>query len=168
MPETMADNKNNAKTKREPGGNEDPRNFIIDAPGFQTLKQRYSSALLTLIFWVFWFYLWQPLISIIAWGLGIKFFYENMVLLGGIYGFLELALIYLLVVMGIGVLFFGWAFYNNRRFKKKKRRAKLWKISFGNLSNLFQIDENQVLALKSSRYAVVHFDENGHIKDLSH
>lgn len=147
--------------------NSDYRHLIIETPKLQTLKHRFSSSLVTMIFWAVWFYLWQPVISIIAWALGFKFFYDNMISLGGIGGFVKLLGIYILVVCLIAFIFFGWAYYNNRRFKNKKRRGKIWKISFMNLGERYDLTEDQVLNCKSSRRLVVHFDPAGKITGLS-
>lgn len=137
--------------------------LIIEAPHLQTLKHKFSSSLLTFLFWVFWFYLWHPLISIIAWFFGFSFFYDNMIHLGGLAGFLKLVGTYALVVFIIALLFFGWAAYNNWRFKNKKRRGKMWKIGFRNLGERYMLSEEQVLNAKTSRRLVVHFNAAGRI-----
>lgn len=144
----------------------DYRHLIIETPGLQSLKHRFSSSLVTFFFWAAWFYLWQPIISILAWAFGFKFFYDNMIDLGGIGGFGRLLGTYVLVVSLIGLIFFGWAYYNNRRFKNKKRRGKIWKISFKNLGERYHLTEDQVLNCKTSRRLVVHFDEAGNITGL--
>lgn len=144
----------------------DYRHLIIERPKLQSLKHRFSSSLVTFFFWAAWLYLWQPVVSIIAWALGFKFFYDNMINLGGIVGFAKLLGVYVLVVCLIGLVFFGWAYYNNRRFKDKKRRGKIWKISFTNLGERYHLDENQVLDCKTSRRLVVHFDGGGNITGL--
>lgn len=146
---------------------DDYRRLIIETPKLQTLKHRFSSSLVTFVFWVFWLYLWQPLVSIIAWAMGVRIFYTNMISLGGIGGFLKLLGIYTLVVCIIAVVFFGWAYYNNRRFKNKQRRGKFWKISFTNLAERYNLTEEQVLDCKVSRRIVVHFDEAGKITGVS-
>lgn len=160
----MSDNVNEEINSTEPF---DYRKLIIETPHLQTLKHRFSSSLITFIFWVFWFYLWVPVISIVAWTMGIRFFYENMISLGGIGGFVKLLGVYLLVVFIIGLIFFGWAYYNNRRFKNKQRRGKFWKISFKNLQERYDLDEEQVLNCKAARRIVVHFDDAGKITKLN-
>jgi biofilm PGA synthesis protein PgaD len=147
--------------------NSDYRHLIIETPELQTVKHRFSSSLVTMVFWIFWLYLWQPVVSIIAWAFGFKFFYDNMISLGGIGGFVKLVGIYVLVVFLIAFIFFGWAYYNNRRFKNKKRRGKIWKISFLNLGERYDLTEDQVLNCKSSRRLVVHFDQSGKITCLT-
>ena len=141
--------------------------LIIQAPELQTLKQRYSSSLLTLFFWFFWFYLWQPAISLLAWFFGVKLFERNMIVLGGIQGLLSLMASYVAVVCSIAVIFFGWAYYNNMRFKEKKRRGKTWKVSVDNLGDRFALTEDQVLECKTSRRLVIHFNETGKITQVN-
>ncbi len=144
----------------------DYRHLIIESPKLQTLKHRFSSSLVTLIFWVAWFYLWQPVISLLAWSVGVKMFYDHMIGLGGVKGFFQLLLIYILALVVIGLVFFSWAYYNNRRFKNKKRRGRTWKISFMNLGERYEFTGEQVLHCKASRRLVVHFDEAGKITSV--
>ena len=111
----------------------DYSHLIIETPGLQNLKQRFGHSMFTLAFWLFWFYLWQPVISIVAWAFGVRFFHENMIGLGGLQGFLSLLGGYALVVGSIALIFFGWAAYNNFRFRHRSRRESLWKISLHNI-----------------------------------
>jgi biofilm PGA synthesis protein PgaD len=141
--------------------------LIIRAPRLQTMGQRFSSSLVTIIFWALWLYLWQPIISIIAWGFGFQFFYENMISLGGIQGLLNVLTTYLIVLVVIAVVFFGWANYNRLRFKNKKRRDKTWKVSADNLGRIHKLTEIQVLQFKATRRLVVQFDQDGKIVDFS-
>ncbi|MCP5107617.1 MAG: poly-beta-1,6-N-acetyl-D-glucosamine biosynthesis protein PgaD [bacterium] len=145
----------------------DYSHLIIETPQLQTLKHRFSSSLITFFFWAAWFYLWLPVISLLAWLAGIRFFYDHMVGLGGAKGFVQILLIYLAAVLLIGLIFFAWAYYNNKRFKYKKRRGAIWKIGFTNLAERYKLNEDQVLNAKSSRRLVVHFDEAGNIIDLT-
>ncbi|MCP4155719.1 MAG: poly-beta-1,6-N-acetyl-D-glucosamine biosynthesis protein PgaD [bacterium] len=141
--------------------------LIIEAPGLQSLKQRYSSKLMTLLFWLLWFYLLNPLLSIFAWLFGFKVFYDNMVLLGGWPGLMEKVNAYVVTLLVMGIVFFGWAFYNNARFYNKKRRGKLWKVNTLNLSTQFNISRNEVMKAKSARRIVINFDEGGNITHFS-
>ena len=145
---------------------EDFSHLIIHSPDLQTIRQKLSSSTLTFLFWGIWLYLWQPIISIIAWGLGIEFFYDNMISLGGIDGFLKLLMQYVVVVLLIALVFFSWAFYNNRKYKRKKRRGKQWKISLHNAAATYRISNEQVLRAKASRRIVVHFNPDGSIRDI--
>jgi len=150
--------------------NRDPFDYthlIINAPKLQSLKQRFSYSVITFAFWVFWFYLWQPIAAILAWVLGLKIFYENMITLGGIEGFFKLISSYIIAVCSMALFFFGWAYYNNLRFKEKTRRTRLWKVSALNLGELFNLKKEQVLHCKASRRLVVHFDAHGKIKDVT-
>ena len=146
---------------------EDWSHLIIDTPKLQTLKQRYGYSMITFVFWAFWLLLWQPVASLIAWYFGFKFFYDNMISLGGIYGFLMLVGHYLIVISIIAVIFFGWANYNNMRFKGKKRRGSIWKIAISNMGNRYSLSGGQMLIFKTARRLVVSFDDGGNITNVS-
>jgi hypothetical protein len=66
-----------------------PDNLIIDRPDLKSRPLIFGEQLLTLIFWGFWFYLWLPFISVLAWAFGFHIFYSHMIALGGFAGFLK-------------------------------------------------------------------------------
>ncbi len=141
--------------------------LIIDTPSLLSLKQRYSFSVVTFLFWVLWFYLWNPLVSLLAWMFGARIFYDNMIALGGWPGLIEKLTAYVLTLFAMGLVFFGWALYNNFRFYNKKRRGKMWKVNALNLSDYFKITPDDVLSCKSSKRFVVNFDGGGNITHFS-
>ena len=42
-------------------------NLIIDKPALQALPDRLVWAAVTAVFWLIWFYLWLPWITLVAW-----------------------------------------------------------------------------------------------------
>lgn len=98
--------------------------FIIDKPEALRTHHKLTAYSLTFIFWFAIVYLWQPLISLIAWAFGYKIFYEHMIILGGYYGFLELLLFYVITIFILGAIFLLWAKVNQWRFRGKDKRAK--------------------------------------------
>ncbi len=145
-----------------------PQNpLVIEAPNLQNLKQKYSFSFITFLFWLLWFYLWNPLISLLAWFFGWRVFYDNMILLGGWPGLMEKLNAYAITLLGMAIVFFGWAFYNNARFYNRKRRGKIWKVNTMNLSEEFSITHEEVLTCKSAKRIVINFDPGGQITHLS-
>lgn len=140
--------------------------LIIEAPDLQTMRQRYSSSFITLFFWVIWIYLALPLNSLIAWMIGGRIFYKNMVLLDGWTGLLEKLPVYAVVVLVIAVVFFGWAFYNKARFFNKQRRRTVTQVTDHTLSAFFTISEDDVKTCRNSERLVIHFDDSGRIVSL--
>ncbi len=114
--------------------------LIINKPHALNRKNRLTSASLTFIFWLMLFYLWQPLISLIAWGFGFKVFYEHMIILGGFEGFLEMLSFYLLVISIMSSLLIMWAIYNRLRFKNKTKRQATTTVSAQDMADFFKVN----------------------------
>mgnify|MGYP000412748548 CR=1 FL=1 len=96
--------------------------LIISKPEQLTNIQRWGDFTATMVFWALIFYLWQPLISIIAWSFGVKLFYEHMIVLGGTEKLLLIVGMYAFYVAILGGLLILWAKTNRWRFKDKCNR----------------------------------------------
>ena len=140
--------------------------LIIDAPKLQTLRQRFAFSFLTFAFWVLWFYLWMPLVTLVAWALGFQIVYEHMVLLQGWQGLVRLLGIYALVVIGLGSIFIGWALYNNIRFRNKKRRGNPGKVAIDDMVHFYQVGDAMIRKSQRSKRVVVHFNPEGGVVKL--
>ncbi len=136
---------------------------IIETPDLQSLRQRYASTILTLAFWVLWFYLWIPVLSLLAWLLGIESFYREMILFEGLYGERRLLACYGITVLLIGIAYLGWALYNQFRFRGRERRCEQRRVDDEALAEAFGIVPDEVVRLKSARRVVITHDEAGRI-----
>lgn len=139
------------------------RPLIIESPDLQTLRQRYAFAALTLVFWVFWFYLWIPLISLLAWLFGIELFYEHIILMEGLRGLKETGVWYALVIVIIGVIFMGWSYINLLRFRGKDKRHKPPDVHRAEIARFYGLSESDVDRVRRARRVVVHHNEEGRI-----
>lgn len=137
--------------------------MIINKPSLQTLRQRFGYSFLTVLFWMFWFYLWLPLISIVAWLVGIEIFYQEMIVAGGHRAFFELVGFYSQVVLSITVVFLGWAGYNLFRFRGKKRRKGSKVIEMTEIAGRFSVDAGQLMTWRRAKRLVIHHDAHGTI-----
>lgn len=102
-----------------------PECLIIDRPDLKGMPLIFGERLLTILFWGFWFYLWLPIVSLMAWWFGFKIFYSQMVNLGGLHGFLKQIHLF---TSGIGLtsgVLAVWSFYNLRRYGSYSRRNRL-------------------------------------------
>ncbi|WP_223668859.1 poly-beta-1,6-N-acetyl-D-glucosamine biosynthesis protein PgaD [Kangiella shandongensis] len=114
--------------------------LIIEKPEALRTHHKVTYVSLTFVFWLIIFYLWQPLISLVAWSFGFKFFHEHMIRLGGYQGFLELLLIYLQVIAGLGIVFLSWAKINEWRFRGKNRRTQVARVRHNEVAEYFKVD----------------------------
>jgi biofilm PGA synthesis protein PgaD len=140
--------------------------LIIDHPKLQTVGQKVRYSLITAMFWAFWFYLLAPLISLIAWVLGFKLFYEQMILLEGWAGFTQKIITYLIVLVIFASIFFSWAIYNQFRFQKERRRGRYWKPGVISFASEFDIPEGDVLECQNAQRLEIYFNEDGTISEV--
>jgi biofilm PGA synthesis protein PgaD len=138
-------------------------NLIIDAGHQLTLLQRLLSMTFTTLLWLFWVYLWMPLISLVGWYFGFQLFYDEMVLHEGWYSLVKLLLIYALIVAVLGGLLILWARINYLRFSRKERRRPVPNLSPATQARDFGVVVDEVSHGRSSQISVVHHDQEGQI-----
>ncbi len=140
--------------------------LIIESPSLQTLRQRYTYAALTLLFWVFWFYLWIPVISLIAWVLGIETFYDQMVIQAGLEALKELLGFYTTVIMALGGALASWALYNQIRFRGKERRTQQPLAGEDEIARFFALEAALMKRLQQAKFIELDHDEDGQLKTI--
>ena len=96
---------------------------IIQRPDLQTLRQRFGNSFLTFLFWLIWFYLWIPLLSLVAWAFGVDLFHDEMIVREGLQALIELLGLYFLVIFLISATLGTWALVNLCRFRVNERRG---------------------------------------------
>jgi biofilm PGA synthesis protein PgaD len=96
---------------------------LIERPELQTPRQRTLYGALTLGFWLFWIYLWVPVLALLAWLLGLQQAYQYMVVLGGYQEVIRVVWLYSLVILLLGGGLLVWAAYNILRFGGVENRT---------------------------------------------
>ena len=136
--------------------------LIIDVPEVQSRTRKFSYTMVTLVFWSIYFYMWLPLISLLAWVLGFRFFYQHMIVLGGYQGFLADAKLYFMVILSLSTIFIVWAKINLYRFNDVERRKGHQPITQTNQAEYYHLDENDIKNWQGLSHMVIHHDENGY------
>jgi biofilm PGA synthesis protein PgaD len=121
--------------------------LIIEKPDALRKHHKVTYTSLTFIFWLVIFYLWQPLISLVAWAFGYQFFHEHMIALGGYQGLLKVLSIYLQVILILGVVFLSWAKINQWRFRGKSRRNESTEIRNLEVAEYFKMDVGRLRSM---------------------
>jgi biofilm PGA synthesis protein PgaD len=137
---------------------------IINQPRLQTLRQRYAYSALTFVFWAIWLYLWLPLISLLAWFIGIRLFHDEMIVHRGYQAFFNLVGWYALVVLIIGSTLLGWAGYNLFRFRGKERRKSAGSSDKNDIAQQFAVQIDQLQKWHRAKRLTIHHTEEGHIE----
>jgi len=131
--------------------------LIIDRADLVPPGQKATAWGITLLFWGALLYLWQPLLSLIAWGLNIHLFYNHMILLGGYRTFLDLLAMYLSVIAVLGGGLILWARINQWRFRGKERRTGLDSTDMPALCGSFGLELSDIEAVRGHRSIAVTF-----------
>jgi biofilm PGA synthesis protein PgaD len=138
-------------------------NLIIDSPKLQSLKLKYTSTFLTLVFWVIWFYLWIPLVTLLGWWFQIDAIQYHMVTMEGYRAFLDALPIFLAITAGLSTTLALWAFYNFSRFRGIDRRKPSLPVSQKELRQFFAISQDDIISAQSGKILTIHFDQDDKI-----
>ncbi|QAU22925.1 poly-beta-1,6-N-acetyl-D-glucosamine biosynthesis protein PgaD [Dyella sp. M7H15-1] len=133
---------------------------IISRPERQKPLQRVLFTVITMLAWTLWMSLWLPLITLIAWLLGLQDIYIKLGLNHPFRGVSDLGLplrVGIVAALSLG----AWAFYNRMRFAgKQKRRANRF-IELAEMAPALETAVHTAQRLRASRRLVVHFNDNG-------
>ncbi len=141
--------------------------LIIHHPEKQTNQQRWALGIITAGFWMFWFYLWLPFISLLAWIFGYRIFEYHMIELGGYKGLLDLLGVYSVVILLLSGALIGWAAYNIRRFRgKADRRKGRPPVSIDLHAQHFGVDAGQLQEWRKSQRLVIDHGNNSEIVNV--
>ena len=121
---------------------------------------------ITLCFWLGMFYLWQPIISMLAWSFEIKLFYEHMIILGGYQSFLSTIYIYLMIAGSFGGGLILWGKINQWRFRGKERRNALQRVSPEEIAKFYCVPEDEIAEWQHFKNCTVYFDQDNKIQGV--
>ncbi|MFZ5492923.1 MAG: poly-beta-1,6-N-acetyl-D-glucosamine biosynthesis protein PgaD [Pseudomonadota bacterium] len=127
--------------------------LIIERPDLQGWPLVLGSRLITAAMWVLYVYLWLPLLTLLAWAIGIEAAYEQMVALGGYRIAAELWAFFATVILIMGGLLLGWARINFYRFRGPDRRQLPGRTDSAKMAADFGLAPDQLSALQTCRCA---------------
>lgn len=131
---------------------------LIQKPHRQAPGRRAAWGVVTVGFWLFYLSLWAPLVTLIAWGLGINLawlhLYEHRQQLDP---FLMIALP--LMALACAVVLITWAEYNRRRFRGRERRQPVPDIAIEKIAHDLGGSDALVAGLATSKSVILHMDD---------
>lgn len=133
---------------------------IKDKPQLKTILRKITELSFTTIMWIFYSYLFLPVLNIILWLLGIRYFYVEVI--EGV-GYMEI--LDLFNKMGWTILIvFGtlriWGYYNYRRFGKRDRRKAIPNNNIEQIYRHFQIPKEIILDLQLKKEVIWSSEQN--------
>lgn len=138
--------------------------FIIEQPYLQSSQQWMLYTALTSVLWIIWIYLWLPLVSLIAWGLGIRLFAIEMMRPENL-DYLRELLLYGQILLLVFILVMAWSSYNLMRFRGVDRRRPPLPVTESQEAEYFGVPSGVVEDLKCARVITVRFAPNGRITE---
>ena len=111
-------------------------------------------------------YLWLPLITLVAWWVGVYLFNVHMVELQGYEGLASKLALYSIIIVSLSALLIGWANIERLRFKGVKRRQGRPEVTVGQVAHQYNLPENHLLNLRQKKSLEVHFSADGNIAEI--
>ena len=137
--------------------------LVIERPDLQTWPLLLGSRLVTAAMWALYVYLWLPLLTLLAWTLGIRVAYQQMVEFGGYRVVLSLWLTFAVVILLLGGALLVWARINLHRFRGGERRQGAGPTDRDRLAADFMLSLQQLRTLEHSRRIHIDHHPNGDI-----
>lgn len=136
---------------------------LIRRPELQSPRQRTLFGVLTLAFWLFWIYLWVPVLALLAWLLGLQQAYQYMIVLGGYHEVIRVLWLYGAVILLLGGGLLIWAIYNILRFSGVEKRNTALPITALEAGRHFGQDPEAVTRWQSGQRLYVTHDMDGRV-----
>ena len=139
---------------------------LIERADLQSARQRMLYGAVSLFFWAFWFYLWLPLLALMAWSLGLEQAYKYMIVLEGYRELFRLLGWYSMVILCLGGGLLAWAGYNIFRFSGFERRCNALDVTVQQMARNFALDPDQIAKWQQARQLYAMHDGNGRVSHV--
>lgn len=132
-----------------------PEIKIIDKPKLKSLLRNVTELSFTGIMWGLWLYLFLPLLNLVLWLLGIRYFYIEVIEKAGYKELINLLGRLGWIILVVFLILRLWGYYNYRRFGKRDKRKSLPSNNADKeMAEYFQIPLDLVLDLQLSKEVV--------------
>ena len=135
--------------------------IYIDAPEALTRRQRTVGALITAFMWAAYGYLWLPLVSLLAWGLGIELAYAAVVKVGGASALRTALFWYGVMLVDVMLTVALWSLINKWRFAGHNRRTAHEHVPDAELADYFGVTAQDLARLRNARRLELDIDAFG-------
>lgn len=134
--------------------------IIINRPHRQPHLQRTLFTLITMVAWTLWISLWLPVLTLIAWLLGLESAYQKLGLMHPLQAADNLS-----IVLGIAVVCVlsmgSWSEYNRLRFAGKQRRRGNRVLDIEEMAPALAASVETARQLRARPRSVIRFASNG-------
>ncbi|HXP01857.1 MAG TPA: poly-beta-1,6-N-acetyl-D-glucosamine biosynthesis protein PgaD [Luteibacter sp.] len=136
--------------------------ILIQRPERQSSAQKAVFAAVTVFAWLFWAFLWLPLITLGAWAFGLRNAWLQLHVLGPIGDGGDINVI-LLVAILCAAVFTSWSGYNHARFAGKQKRRGNNPVGVAQTAAAIGASTDDAMKIQAHRRAVVSVSEGGYL-----
>jgi len=136
--------------------------IVIQRPERQRPLQRALFGVITVIAWIAWASLWVPLLTALAWAVGLGDIYVQLNLGHPLQssGDLDIVLYSALVCVTV---FLSWSRYNHWRFSGRQKRRGNNPVGLADVAKRIGASLDTAEAMQAQRRSVVHFSDDGYM-----
>lgn len=136
--------------------------ILIQRPDRQSAAQKAVFAAVTVFAWLFWAFLWLPLVTLGAWAFGLRNAWLQLHVLGPIGDGGDIDVI-VVVALFCALLFISWSGYNRVRFAGKQKRRGNNPVGIAQTAFAIGATTEDATRLHAHRRAVVSVSEGGYM-----
>ncbi len=134
--------------------------FIISRSEEQGLLQKTLFATLTGLAWIGWVYLWLPLLTILAWWVGVDRAWKYLVVNSSESNIYDITLL-LGIALVCAITSIAWMTYNLKRFGHLRRRRAVENTISSEIALKLGANHQICMELRRNRHSVLYIDDAG-------
>ncbi len=139
---------------------------FIDRPDLQHWSERGFFGMIALAGLTLWFYLFVPILSLLAWWFG-WYRFDQYIIQDYQHGFSENIAVMIVVVIMMGLLLLGWASYNILRFYDNERRHVMPDVQNSEVANFYELPTEKIAQAKAAKVSLLYYDRKGKIVNIT-
>jgi biofilm PGA synthesis protein PgaD len=137
--------------------------LILNMPDLVAKHTKIGSSVVTAVCWMFFVYLWMPLITLIAWFISADHAYDEIRFAHEITNLERLTVIYGLIVLALGGSLLLWAWKEYLRFHNVNRRREPIAVENAELAAYTNLQADHIGTWQHTRRMVAHHASDGSI-----
>ncbi len=127
---------------------------IRDNPSLKSFLRTITELSITGIVWGLWLYLLSPILSLVLWILGFRYFYVEVIEKVGYKEFFALISKMGWIILVVFVVLRSWGYYNYWRFGKRNKRRSVATSGIDQFAEYFNLHPDKVKELMSKKEIV--------------
>ena len=124
---------------------------IIDNPGLKSFIRNIGEWTVTVFMWGIWVYFFLPIVNIVLWLMGVRYFYSEVIAPRAYTELLSLLGNLGWIILGVFLVLRLWGYYNYARFGKLNRRKFPAPTTADDLSRFCNIPVERIVMFQGQK-----------------